>query len=208
MARGRRVQHREAQVKILGLDLGVVNPAAAIVHRGTPRYRVTWRANGHFPKPANERLTRAASLRARLKLALALYQQWLTHAKAEGVILAVIEDPRTTITGKGQRGVTNHATIGMQLEQFHRVTGYAEALGLRVVNVTPQEAGRMMSLSLPVFPGGDEKARRKHETVRRKAKKAQTKRFTELCLDGHDLLETEDETDAAAIAWVGGRKVR
>ena len=195
-------------MKIIGLDLGVVNPAAAILQRETPRYRVIWRDHGHFPKPEKERLTRAASLRARQKLALALYQQWLTHAKELGVRLAVIEDPRVTIVGKSRDRTTNHSTIGIQLEQFHRVTGFAEAMGLSVLSVTPQQCVHAMSLSLPPFLGGDAAARAKHERTRRKAKKAQTKRFVELCIDGHGLLETEDEFDATSIAWVGGRRVR
>jgi hypothetical protein len=195
-------------VKALGLDLGTVNPAGVVLDLSKLRPRVTWRAHGHFPKPESERVSRATSLRLRQRKATQLLTSWIDAAAADGVRHVIVENPETTAFGKRQRGRETYMVGAMLAAQCNEVTGHARARGMEVIHVTPQECMRAMGLKLPVCPSRDPKVKRAHEHVRRKAKKEQTARFARLCIDGAELLETEDEVDAASVAWVGGRKVR
>lgn len=194
---------------VMGIDLGTVNPAACMLDLRGMRPVVVWRCHGHHPRPKGDTRDKNTSLRQRSKEATDLIKLWLRAATQSNVSVVVIEDPETTAFGKGSRKVTNHANATMLTRQFAIVTDYATELGLNVVTVRPQTVSATLRIKAPACPKGlSDKTKRAHEHIRREAKKNQTAMWCRLCITNAEALQTEDEIDAAALAYVGGRKSR
>lgn len=176
---------------VLGLDLGTRHPARATLHLGGRKPVLVGSSRGDFRK---------FDTRVRVEASFAWLERELQLAWASNIRTVAIEDPRSTVTGMVQRGTTNAQAMLLLLQQFAQVSLLAKTMGFTVVAVEPRSVSARIGLKLTP---------KASVSQRRREKKAQTKRWVELCVvNGIGL--TEDECDAVAIAYagwrVGGRK--
>lgn len=174
---------------VLGLDLGTVHPAYALLDLRERKPQVMRSARGDFRKVPS-------------KLRMEQSFQWLADVLQvttglECSIVAV-EDPTRTLQGVMRDKQTNAHSLQWLMAQFHRITERARCMGFKVVTIEPRTVSARLGLKLtPKAPVAQ----------RRKEKKAQTRKWCHLCVAGATGL-SEDECDAVSVAYVGAGLLR